>query len=59
MHELGHVFGLDHAGSDDPSSGGVMHDSLPLGIRRLPMAAEIDLLLARDDLSGLAESAIR
>jgi len=31
MHELGHIFGYDHAAAHD-----VMHATLPLGTRRLP-----------------------
>jgi hypothetical protein len=59
IHELGHVLGLEHTGSDDHSFGSVMHDSLTLGTRRLPLADEVDVLLRIDDLSELLGSAVR
>ncbi|NLX99702.1 MAG: tandem-95 repeat protein, partial [Rhodopirellula sp.] len=43
MHEFGHIAGLP---DDEPSSGGLMSESLGEGLRRLPGKQEIDLILA-------------
>lgn len=45
MHEIGHVLGLDHARASD----NIMADTIDLGVRRLPTAADaalVDLLFS-------------
>ncbi|MDK2126880.1 tandem-95 repeat protein [Parachitinimonas caeni] len=43
IHELGHVLGLEHNGSDDHA----MSEIIEPGIRRLPDAADVDALQAK------------
>ena len=48
FHELGHVLGLEDVSA---TTHHLMSESLPLGTRRLPQAAEVDALFGHDSLA--------